>query len=224
MKFAGLQKTSTVDFPGMLSAVAFAAGCNYRCFYCHNRQLIENPPLLEEGEVRRFFEKRAGLLDGAVLSGGEPTLQEDLYDFAVWLKKLGYQVKLDTNGSRPAVVERLLKNGLLDYAAVDYKAPFERYTELCGAGAEGVADTIRLLEKSGIDWELRTTLVPQIREQELMKMAQELPELPRYALQLYRMQTGDTRILKGLLPYTPQQIRFLAERVRKWQPNVVARC
>lgn len=224
MKIAGIQKTSTVDFPGKLAAVLFTVGCNYNCFYCHNRHLLQKPALLSEREARAFLKKRAGLLDGVVLSGGEPTLQKDLGDCAAFLKGLGYCVKLDTNGSDPDTVERLLLAGLLDYVAVDYKVPFDRYADLTGGDGAAVRETVRLLAGHQTDWELRTTLIPQIAPDDLKRMAQEVPELPRYALQQYHVQEGDTRFLKGLLPYTPAQIRALAEGIRAWQPNVLVRC
>ena len=134
MNIAGLLKTATIDFPHRLAAVVFTAGCNYDCSFCHNRALLGAAELMEDGEVLRFLEKRAGLLDGVVISGGEPTLQKDLAEFAGTLKGLGYDVKLDTNGSDPEAVGRLLDGGLVDYVAMDYKAPFSRYPEICGAG------------------------------------------------------------------------------------------
>ncbi len=225
MRIAGIQKISTVDFPGRLAAVVFAAGCNYRCFYCHNRQLIQSEePGIPEQEIRQFLEKRTGLLDGIVVSGGEPTLQPDLICFLSDLKELGYQVKLDTNGSRPGVVKKAIEEKLADYVAVDYKAPYERYPALCGSDAGGVEETIEAMARSGVEWELRTTLVPQITEEELIRMAEEAPRAPRYALQLYRVQSGDTAFLKGRLPYTPAQIKKLAERIRGMQPGVIVRC
>lgn len=171
MRIAGLEKFSTVDFPGSLSAVVFAAGCNYRCFYCHNRHILNEPPLLPEAEVSAFLEKRAGLLDGVVFSGGEPTLQSDLPEWLRRVRALGYRTKLDTNGSRPETLRALLAEGLLDYVAMDYKAALDGYRPLCGADAAGVAESLALLRDSGIPYELRTTLVPQLTEAKLRRMA-----------------------------------------------------
>ncbi|MEG2074140.1 MAG: anaerobic ribonucleoside-triphosphate reductase activating protein, partial [Angelakisella sp.] len=123
MLFGGIQRTSTIDFPGTLAAVLFVRGCNLDCFYCHNRGLLSpRGEALTESGVKEFLEKRKGLLDGIVVSGGEPTVYEDLPEFLTYLKKLGYKVKLDTNGQRPAVTEELAKAGLADYFAVDFKA------------------------------------------------------------------------------------------------------
>lgn len=223
MQIAGIQKTSTVDFPGQLAAVLFTPGCNFNCFYCHNRQLLHDTPLMEQAEILAFLEKRAGMLDGLVVSGGEPTLQSGLPAFLRRAKSLGYQTKLDTNGSNPDVVSRLLADGLVDYMAVDYKAPFERYEALCGQDARGVWETLALLDGAGVGWELRTTLIPQIGKGDLLEMAKAVPLLPRYVLQLYVMQPGDTRHLKTLLPYTPSEIRGMAELIREIQPNVDVR-
>lgn len=219
MNIAGILKTATIDFPHRLAAVVFTAGCNYDCGFCHNRHLLHGAELADLDEVMRFLEKRAGLLDGIVLSGGEPTLQKDLAGFAEKLKALGYDVKIDTNGSNPAVVRDLLARGLVDYVAMDYKAPFARYPEICGAAASGVEETLGVLADAKVEWELRTTVIPQLSEEELRRMAKAVPRLPLYALQLYRP-VG----VEKLRVYTPQDITRLAEGVREIQPNTIARC
>ena len=193
MRIAGLEKFSTVDFPGSLSAVVFAAGCNYRCFYCHNRHILSQPPLLPEAEVSAFLEKRAGLLDGVVFSGGEPTLQSGLPEWLRRVRALGYRTKLDT------------------------------YLPLCGADAAGVAESLALLRDSGIPYELRTTLVPQLTEAKLRRMAAAVPADAPWFLQLYRPQPGDEAVLRGLAPYTPGEIEALAEALRRVRPLVKAR-
>ena len=223
MRIAGLEKFSTVDFPGSLAAVVFAAGCNYRCFYCHNRRIVGDPPLLSEAEVLAFLKKRAGLLDGVVFSGGEPTLQEDLPEWLARVRALGYKTKLDTNGSRPEMLRTLLAEGLLDYVAMDYKAPLEGYTPLCGADSAGVPESLALLRASQVPYELRTTLVPQLTETKLREMAAAVPADAPWFLQLYRPQPGDEAHLNGLVPYTPGEIETLAEQLRRVRPKVKAR-
>lgn len=223
MRIAGINKTSTVDFPGVLSAVLFTPGCNYRCFYCHNRQLLEDADEQDLREILAFLQKRAGLLDGIVITGGEPTLQEDLADFVAYIKGLGYAVKLDTNGSNPQMVGELIESGHIDYVALDYKVPFDMYPEICGMPADGMKKTLELLRNSDIDWELRTTLIPQIRPDMLENMARAVPKLPAYVLQQYNPQPGDMRYVKTLLPYTPSEIRKLAEEIRGIQPCVAVR-
>lgn len=223
MRIAGLQKTSTLDYPKKLAAVIFAAGCNYRCFYCHNRSIIGDPPLIDENEVWAFLEKRKGLLDAVVFTGGEPTLQKDLAWQLNRAKKLGYSVKLDTNGSRPEVLKSVITAGLADYVAMDYKAPAGMYPALCGAGAAGVRESLGILFASGIEWELRTTVVPQLGIAELESMARAVPELPRWYLQLYREQEGDRETLGDLEPYGPERIREMARALAPLQKNVTSR-
>ncbi len=223
MNIAGLQKTSTVDFPGLLSAVLFTVGCNYNCFYCHNRYLLKGAPLLDSGAIFAFLEKRAAMLDGVVVSGGEPTLQNDLPEFFAYVKQLGYRTKLDTNGSSPKAIDRLLKESLLDYAALDYKAPFSKYEALCGQPGDDAQRTAELLLHSGIRFEMRTTMIPQITPDNLAEMARALPPLPSYVLQLYRPQPGDIRHTGSMQPYTPSEIAALADTIREWQPYVTVR-
>lgn len=219
MNIAGLLKTATIDFPHRLAAVVFTAGCNYNCGFCHNRTLLTETTYMDMDEVMHFLKKRANVLDGIVISGGEPTLQEDLSDFARQLKELGYDVKLDTNGSNPELVEKLLQEALVDYVAMDYKAPFDRYTEICRMDATGVRETLALLRQSNIEWELRTTVIPQLSEIELQEMAKEVGILPAYALQLYRPMG-----IERMRIYTPQDITKLAESLHDLQPNIMTRC
>jgi len=223
LRIAGLEKCSTVDFPGGLAAVLFAPGCNYRCFYCHNRQILESPPLLDEAEVFRFLKKRTGLLDAVVFSGGEPTLQHDLADAAKAVRALGYKIKLDTNGSRPEVLKSLLDENLLDYVAMDYKAPFGDYSAITGHDASGVAESLSLLLAGGIPFELRTTMAPMLTEAKLKEMAAAVPHNVKWFLQLYRPQQGDEAFLGSLRPYSQGEIETLAEKLQAVRPLVRAR-
>jgi pyruvate formate lyase activating enzyme len=234
LRIAGIQKSSTLDFPGCLSAVLFFAGCNYDCYYCHNRRILKNPPLISTEYVISFLRKRSGLLDGVVLSGGEATLQGGLYSFACGLKELGYLVKLDTNGSRPEVLRAMLADGTVDFVAVDYKAPLCMYDEICGAGARGGAgllETLDLLRDGGVAYEVRVTMIPHITEKKLVEMAESLPRLSRFVLQLYRpvASDGTLRLVDASappdagVPYTPGELHELATVVRYAQPNVSVR-
>jgi len=228
MDVCGIIKSSLIDYPGLVSCVLFVQGCNYNCFYCHNRSLIDsthsslNPDYLQD-----FLTKRTHLLDGVVISGGEPTLRNDLMAYAEKIKRLGYQLKLDTNGSSPGIVEQLLRRGLFDYYAVDYKAPAARYQEICGpaADAEAVQKTIGLLLKSGVDFEVRTTVIPQFSSADLITMAQELPLLKRYVLNRYRKPEKFLlcdRLKVEQIPYTQSQINGFANLIRPWQPGASA--
>ncbi len=221
MNIAGLLKTATIDFPHRLAAVVFTAGCNYDCGFCHNRDLLTTTDFMDNTEVMAFLKKRAGLLDGIVLSGGEPTLQSDLIPFAEHLKELGYDIKLDTNGSSPAAVRKLLERKLVDYVAMDYKAPFARYPEICGGTCDPVSvlETLGILFDSDIEWELRTTVIPQLLPDDLRVMAAAVDTLPAYALQLYRPVGIERHRI-----YTPRDIEKLTQELSESQPNIFARC
>ncbi len=158
MRIGGLHKTTLLDFPGKVSALVFTQGCNFHCPYCHNPALLpHNAGTLAPEDVLAFLQSRRSVLEGVVLSGGEPTLQEDLSDFCTAIKNLGYAVKLDTNGSNPHVLKQLLRAGLLDYVAMDIKAnPAEYSPNLCvQEQASAVVQSIAVLEQSGIPHELR---------------------------------------------------------------------
>ncbi|MCK4809960.1 MAG: anaerobic ribonucleoside-triphosphate reductase activating protein [Candidatus Omnitrophica bacterium] len=162
MKIGGFQKFSLIDYPGKIAAVIFTQGCNFRCFYCHNPELIfpeRFGGLYDTSEVLSFLEKRRDRLEGIVISGGEPTLQGDLIDFTGKIKKMGYSVKLDTNGTNPGVVKEMISRGLLDYIAMDIKAPLEKYNLITGAVVNliDIKESIRIIESSGIDYNFRTT-------------------------------------------------------------------
>jgi pyruvate formate lyase activating enzyme len=169
MKIGYVQKTSFIDYPGKISAIVFCQGCNFRCPYCHNPELVDPDRycdnLLME-DVYAYLEKRKGKLDGIVITGGEPTLQADLIPFIQRVKSLGYLVKLDTNGSRPKVIQEALQKGILDYIAMDIKAPFEKYSRVTGllVNITQIRKSIALIKDSGIPYEFRTTLVRALLE------------------------------------------------------------
>ena len=219
MRIAGLSKLTTIDFPGKLACILFTAGCNYDCGFCHTRSLLYTDALLDENEVWAFLRKRAGQLEGIVISGGEPTLQWDLEDAARRMKSLGYAVKLDTNGSAPGVLETLLSAKLLDYVAMDYKAPLRRYLEICGKEAAGVEESLSLLFASGVPFELRTTVIPELKEEDLVEMAGAVPVLPRYFLQQFRAVPGYE---KAVL-YNRADLAAFRERLLPMQPNAQLR-
>ncbi len=170
MKFAAWQKVSLIDFPGRIAALLFTQGCNLRCPYCHNPDLVAAGGAAQidaEEEVVPFLKRRAGKLNGVVISGGEPTLHAGLPEFCAELHGLGYAVKLDTNGTSPSVLAGLLSGGLADYVAMDVKTAPEGYGGLTSVpdAAERVAESIRLLEESGVPHEFRIPCAfPFIRE------------------------------------------------------------
>ena len=177
MKIGGLQRISLIDYPGQICAIVFTQGCNFRCPYCHNPELVDPAqygPLLPEEDVVRFLEKRRGKLDAVSVTGGEPTLQPDLERFLQRIKDMGYLAKLDTNGTNPDVLERLIRNRLVDYLAMDIKGPFKKYGRIANTEVDAAAiqRSIDLVTDSGIEHEFRTTIVrSQLDREDLISIA-----------------------------------------------------
>jgi len=171
VNIGGLQAFSLSDFPGCVSALVFAQGCNFRCPFCHNSRLVpmtaDPRTLFPVRDVLDFLEDRKGRLDGVVVSGGEPTLQADLADFLSTLKTMGFAVKLDTNGSNPESLQRLVTERLLDYIAMDLKAPWVKYNRLTGivAPIDKLKRSMGLIAESGIPHEFRTTRVEALLDE-----------------------------------------------------------
>ncbi|MGI6334835.1 MAG: anaerobic ribonucleoside-triphosphate reductase activating protein [Saccharofermentanales bacterium] len=230
MILSGLVKSSTVDFPGRLSAVLFAPGCNFDCFYCHNRQLLgQHPPRIEIEDVLAFLSRRRHLLDGVVFSGGEPTLQEGLVDLIVRVRNMGFSIKLDTNGTKPGILGRLIEEQLVDYVAIDLKAPWANYPSICrcrAADVTSVQQSFRLLAASDLDWEVRTTVIPQLSLEDLEAMASSIPPAPNFFLQRYvrpHIFRPEDRFRLDSPGYTPAQLLSMAEQLRRWQPHILIR-
>jgi len=197
MRTAHVEPTSLIDYPGRVAAVLFTAGCNFRCPFCHNAELVLPEKvcalrLLNLDEVLAFLAERRGFLDGLVVTGGEPTIQEDLASLLTEVKRLGLLVKLDTNGSRPLVFEDLLERELVDYVALDVKAPFERYPEFAGVEVdlEDIRRSIALVRERAPDYEFRTTVAPGLTSDDLQTMAMLLPGAKRWFLQPFVVPEG----------------------------------
>ena len=178
MELAHLVPTSLLDYPDRVAAVLFTAGCNFRCPFCHNAELVlpektRELQLTGKQEVFRALEERRGFLDGVVITGGEPTLQPDLREFIREVRQLGLLVKLDTNGSRPEVLEDLLAAGLLDYVAMDVKAPLTRYSDFAGVPVDlsAIERSICLVRERVPDYEFRTTVAPGLMAEDLKEIA-----------------------------------------------------
>ena len=161
MKIGGLQPVTASDFPGRMAAIVFTQGCNFHCPFCHNASLLpmDAETLISEDKVLDFLEKRRNLLDGVVISGGEPCLQDNLAGFCRQIKDMGFAVKLDTNGSRPDILKELLAENCVDFIAMDIKAPLSRLPELTGSASHGpqISESISLIAESGVDHIFRTT-------------------------------------------------------------------
>jgi len=231
VRIAGLQKTTLLDFPGHLACVVFSRGCNFRCPYCHNPSLLdagESAPSVEDGDraaLETFLDSRAGWLEGVVFSGGEPTLQTDLPDALAAVRRRGLRVKLDTNGSRPDVLEVLLSQGLLDYVALDVKAPAARYEQVAGVpAAQAVGASLALLRSWSGTWEVRTTVVPGLLPPEDVEIvAREIAPVPRYVLQPFRPGTTWDPTLATLAPPRREDLEGAACRASALLPHVMLR-
>lgn len=188
MRISGLIKNSFVDYPGEIAIVIFTPFCNMNCFYCHNRELIEDPQQdISEQEIFDFLEKRKNMIDAIVITGGEPTLQSGLEDFIIKVKKIGYLVKLDSNGFNTQIIKKLLDKNLLDYVAIDYKAPLNKYEEICKTGGKNTLETINLLKKYDIEFQVRTTLCPTLTKEDLEQIKKEIGNVKNYVINKYRI-------------------------------------
>lgn len=212
MKIAGFQKTSFVDYPKIVSCVVFTPGCNMRCSYCHNKHILSgNVPKVDELAVLDYLKKRVGVIGGVVVSGGEPTLQEDLERFVTIVKNMGYKIKLDTNGTNPEVLKSLCEKGLVDYVAMDLKAPIEKYSEICCADidTDKIKESIEYLQESGISHEFRTTFCPELTLEDVVSISVDLAKNSDFYLQQYRQVDG------GDLPHSREYVEQTAESVRQ---------
>jgi len=233
MIVGGIQKNSLIDYPGKIGCVLFTAGCNLRCPYCHNPSLVlvdqqGCAPWIEEKEVFRFLAGRRSLLDGVVISGGEPTLHPDIGPFCERIKQMGYAVKLDTNGSRPEVIDHLIRNDLVDYIAMDIKTLPDLYETFLGArcGPQPILSSIRLILECGKSHEFRTTCVkPIITDQVMEGIAQLIQGTLMYALQKF----VPTQVLRPEFFQGPgsgctvQELGQLKSIAEKWVQQCVVR-
>jgi len=194
MKIGGLQKTTLIDYPGKLACTVFLIGCNFKCPWCYSKELvlpeeIKKQPRISKKEFFSFLEKRKGLLEAVVICGGEPTIYDDLPEFVERIKKMGFLVKLDTNGSRPKMLEKLIDEELIDYVAMDIKLPEGRYKEIFEE-VDKIKKSVEILKACKVDFEFRTTLVPQVHSREdILNIVEWIkdPEV-KYYLQNFRGQ------------------------------------
>ncbi len=210
VKIYGLQKLTLLDYPQKTACTIFCGGCNFRCLFCHNSDLVLGrlgEPLDEE-ELFRFLKKRAGLLDGVCITGGEPLLNSDIGEFIKKIRRLGYLIKLDTNGSNPALLEKLVSEKLVDYVAMDIKNSPEKYGQTIGINNFDITPirrSIEFLMTADIDCEFRTTVTKELHSDESMKgIAQMIAGAKRYFIQNYR--DSDNVLSKGLSSVPPKQL------------------
>jgi len=226
MLIRAVQKFSAVDYPGLLCGVVFTPGCNLRCPFCHNGSLVlGNEPDVREEVVFDFLETRKNKLDAVCLSGGEPLLQKGVEDFLLKVKEMGFKTKLDTNGTKPVYLEKLLKSGLVDYVAMDIKNSPARYAETVGVKAFNLSDiykSIEVLEASGVEHEFRTTVTKTFHDEKSLKEAAGMIEgAPVWYLQTFR--ESENLIDKSVEGYSEEEMKSLYENLRKTVPFVKLR-
>lgn len=192
MIIGGFQKFSLIDYPGKICAIVFTQGCNFRCPYCHNPELVEmkhtGDQAIEEDEVLSFLEARRGKLEAVTITGGEPLLHLDIGEFLASVKSLGYAVKLDTNGSFPSRLETILNSGSVDYIAMDVKAPLTKYEQMVRRriNADHLLTSIEMVMSSGVGYEFRTTVVkPLLEEPDFFEIGKLIQGSRLYVLQKF---------------------------------------
>jgi len=236
MLFGGLQRTTLIDYPGKIACTVFSVGCNFACPFCHNKDLVSEKLFTESGisevsekEIFDFLAKRRGILEGVCITGGEPCLNPDLPHFIKKIKNLDYSVKLDTNGSNPEMLKKLIEERLINYVAMDIKTNFSNYEEVIRVKnyESRIKKSIELILKSKIDYEFRTTIVPTLHTKEtLLKLAKYLKSLNsqfNWYLQPFRPQNClDPQFLK-IEPYTYNQLKQILKVIKKILPTTKLR-
>ena len=214
MKIQGLQKMTLLDYPGRVACTVFLGGCDFRCPFCHNFELVTGPlpEAVTEDEFFAFLDKRHGLLDGVAITGGEPCLRHDLPDFIARIRQAGFPVKLDTNGNHPEMLARLLEDGLVDYVAMDIKNSPGKYAWTIGLPSIDLAPinrSIELLMASGVDYEFRTTVIRQMHEErDFDQIGEWIRGARRYFLQPFAdRDTVPDRTLSAPDPETVQKFK-----------------
>jgi pyruvate formate lyase activating enzyme len=236
MEIKGFIDVSFVDWDGKISSVIFLPNCNFRCPFCHNLNLVFNPEKLDTipfGYIENQLNRQRGWTDGVCITGGEPTLHSDLPDLCSQLKEMGFLVKVDTNGTNPSMLKKLIENGLIDYLAMDIKAPLiiEKYSKATGVNTEKlleeVKESVEILLGSIMDYEFRTTIVPTLHEKEDIKqICHSLVGCKKYVLQKFDVSLGKETInpkFIKLKPFTDEKMQKFLTVAQKIIPNAKLR-
>lgn len=226
IKISGLQKLTLLDYPEHTACTLFVPGCNFRCPFCHNSELLSGAvEFYDESEIFAFLEKRRGVLEGVCVTGGEPTIYSDLDRLLRKIKEFGYLVKLDTNGYNPDALESLYAQGLLDYVAMDIKNAPERYAETAGIenlDMSRIERSVEIIKNSGIDYEFRTTVAAELFDGKSIEGAAKLVEgASKYFLQKFVMR--DTVPSKLLTSPSPETLEYYLSLARRFVPNAAIR-
>lgn len=228
MRLSGIQKLTLLDFPETVSCILFTGGCNFRCSFCHNASLALNGnyPNISEEELFDFLKKRKGILDGVVITGGEPLIHNDIMELLEKIKELGYKIKLDTNGTNPKLLEEIVSSNLVDYVAMDIKNSPEQYGKTVGIqnfDISAVERSKNFLMQNTVQYEFRTTVVRGIHEKEdLISLAKWIKNAKKYYLQQFK-NSGDLINEAGLSSFSEEEIKKFADYVRPFVPSVQVR-
>jgi pyruvate formate lyase activating enzyme len=222
-----------VDWDGKVSSVVFLPNCNFRCPYCYNSRLVLNSDLEQTVPlefVKKYLNKNRLWIDGVVISGGEPTIHQDLKDFCLELKKLDLSIKIDTNGTNPEMLKLLIRKGIVDYVALDVKAPLnkKKYSKASGVNSsllENIRETIRFLLKGKVEYEFRTTIVPTLHKKEDIKeICREIIGCQRYALQNFKSNIETINpMFKKLKPFSQKEMEIFLKEAQNILPNTTLR-
>jgi len=229
MIIGGFQKFSLIDYPNKVCAIIFIQGCNFRCPYCHNPELVVPERYGSEipvSEIYNFLETRRGRLDAVTITGGEPTLHSDLIEMIRKIKDMGFLVKLDTNGSHPEVLEKIISGKLVDYLAMDVKAPVKSYTKVVGRYIDvgKIKKSINLIMNSGIKYEFRTTVAkPFVSKDDLREIAREIKGAENYCLQNFVPSKTVTPNLTKENSFSYDELEALAKELKKYVKNCYIR-
>ena len=227
MKICGLQKVTLLDFPGHVACTVFLGGCNFNCPFCYNASLIgsvDAEELMKHDEFFEYLEKRKGILDGVAITGGEPLLHTEIIEFIKKIKNLGYKVKLDTNGSFPHILEKIISNKLVDYVAMDIKNTIDKYelTIGCMVNKEDIKKSINLLINSDIEYEFRTTIVKDYHNiDDFETIGKLIKGAKKYYLQCY--QYKDSVRVKNLSAMSKDDLLLCLEKVKPYVEYVALR-
>ena len=230
MRIVGLQKLTLLDYPGKVACTVFLGGCNFRCPFCHNGQLLDHQAetIMEPEELLGFLSKRKGILDGVCITGGEPTLQSDISQLLTQIKEMGFCIKLDTNGYRPDILRDLVEAGLVDYVAVDVKNSPSRYGQTVGVPQLNlckIEESLRFLISGQVDYELRTTVVEELHSEESVReMGQWIAALDPTGkpkkLFLQAFVDRDSVLLRGLHAPQPRTLELYGKILEPYVEKV----
>jgi len=224
MIIGGLQKTSLLDYPNILSAIIWTTGCNFRCPFCYNKQLVfGKTQIIPEKTILLFLEKRKDVLEGLSISGGEPLLQEDIVDFIEKVKKLNYLIKIDTNGAFPEKLKELIDKKLVDYVSMDVKAPKEKYEQLVGVKTDisKIEQSIELIKNEAPDYEFKTTAVPSmLNKKDIVEIAKWLGVSKQFYLQQFKSDSPlVSSKLNGAIPHTKEKLNEMLHEIKPFFKN-----